>query len=65
MPSSFIDNEIIELSKNSQKNITGIKFENKKGLCGGLEVANLISYISFLSVNKRIKEFQLRGIPAL
>jgi len=48
-----------------KENVGSIGFENKIGLCGGLEIADLISYISFLSVKKQISQHEQRGVPVL
>ncbi len=64
-PSSFTKKRIVSLSKKVRKNIISIKFEKKTGLCGGLEMADLISFTSFLHINNRIKEFSQRGVSIL
>jgi hypothetical protein len=46
------------------RRVTSIKFENKIGECCGLEIADLISYVSFLALNRRLT-FRQIGIAKL
>ena len=46
------------------KGVTSIKFENKIGECAGLEIADLISYTSFLALHKKLT-FRPIGITAI
>jgi len=64
-PSNFNKSDIITLSEEAHNNITSIKFEKKTGLCGGLEIADLISYVSFLAENNKLKKFDTKNIPIL
>ena len=45
--------------------ITSIRFENKIGVWPGLELADLISYVSFLKLYGRIQKFKHRGLTLL
>lgn len=56
---------IHNLSKVMESKVTSIKFENKIGQCPGLETADLVSFVSFLSLNRRASEFKNRVTPRL
>jgi len=65
MSSSFNESDISILAREARNNITSIKFEKKTGLCGGLEIADLISYVSFLAENNRLKKSSAKNISVL
>jgi len=45
--------------------VTSLKFENKTAECPGLELADLISYVTFLSLEGRLRQFNNKGLPEL
>lgn len=47
---------------NMRDTISSIRFENKIGVWPGLELADIISYISFLKLNNRLQKFKKRGL---
>jgi hypothetical protein len=55
-PDNYRSNEVAIKKKVEKmtKRVTSIKFENKTGECAGLEFADLISYVSFLALNRRL-----------
>lgn len=48
-----------------KKRVTGLKFETKIGESFGLELADLISYLAFLNLQRRLGEFERLYIPQL
>lgn len=61
----FKTKRLNKASSSFGKNVSAVNFESKIGLCGGLEIADLISYISSLSIKKQISSNEKRGIPIL
>ncbi len=48
-----------------RQRVTSLKFENKIAECPGLELADLISYITFQYINKKLNQFSDKGVPEL
>lgn len=42
--------------------VVSICFENKKGMSGGLEMADLVSYVAYQKVSKKMRRLKARGI---
>ncbi len=55
-PDSYKSNEkmIRKRVDKMSKRVTSIKFENKTGECSGLEIADLVSYVSFLALRRQL-----------
>ena len=55
-PDNYRSNEkaIQKRAEKMSRSVTSIKFENKIGECAGLEIADLISYTSFLALHRRL-----------
>jgi len=49
-------------TESMKKYVTSIRFESKEGLWPALELADLVSFLAFQSVNKKIRHFTSRGI---
>ena len=59
-PNSFRQKSLKKSCENMGRHISSIRFESKIGVWPGLELADIISYISFLKLNKRIRKSQFR-----
>lgn len=64
-PDNFTNQKIKNLSKKCQRWIVSIRFENKIGVCGGLELSDLISYIAYLYITKKLQGLEKKGIKGI
>lgn len=64
---TFKDKNLVRSCGNMRRNISSIRFESKSGVRSGLELADIISYVSFLKLNKRLakREFTKRGLSII
>lgn len=61
-PDAFTTNLIKKSCQKMNTVISSIRFESKIGIRPGLEVADLISYVSYLHLNRRLQKFRKRGL---
>lgn len=62
-PTGFLERpNISSLAKKCKNKIASIRFEKKAGVCGGLELADLISYTTYQYLTKNLKKFEKRGL---
>ncbi len=61
----FQTKRLIANSEIFEKKISGIGFENKKSLSCGLQIADLVSYIGLLSLERKLSRHQAREIPKI
>lgn len=56
---------LFNLSTTMKDRAVSICFENKHGLRGGLEMTDLISYVAYQKLNRRLSTFKKRGLEVL
>jgi hypothetical protein len=60
-PALFASTKFGKTSECARQKIVSIRFENKQGLSGGLELVDIYSYITYQTLTKRINRLKKRG----
>ncbi len=64
-PKNFSTKRFIKQSTTFSERVCGITFENKKGLSGGLQIADVISFVANIHLKKEIGKHKERGMKVL
>lgn len=59
------DKELKRMAKLMKIQLTSLKFETKSGECPGLEIADLVSYLTYLNLEGKIDAFRNKNISKL
>ncbi len=62
---NFETRRLINNSKSFMKHVASITFEDKKGLSGGLQIVDLISFVSRAAVRRNLSKNENRGLPII